>query len=138
VKPRFLTLEDILFLHEDRIARYGGTLGVRDIGLLQSALGMPSVTFSGALLHESMPHMAAAYLFHIAMNHPFLDGNERTALAAAIAFLGVNGWSLDADPDELTETVLGVAAGTISKAALAVFFEEHALLSAHMSERERG
>jgi death-on-curing protein len=126
VKPRFLTLEDVLFLHEDRIARYGGTLGVRDIGLLQSALGMPSATFSGALLHESLPHMAAAYLFHIAKNHPFLDGNKRTALAAAIAFLEINGWSLEADPDELIETVLGVAAGTISKSALAVFFEEHA------------
>jgi death on curing protein len=126
VKPRFLTLEDVLFLHEDRIARYGGTRGVRDIELLQSALGMPSATFSGALLHESMPHMAAAYLFHIAKNRPFLDGNKRTALAAAIAFLEINGWSLDADPDELIETVLGVAAGTISKSALAVFFEEHA------------
>ena len=126
MKLRFLTLEDVLFLHEDRIARYGGMRGVRDIGLLQSALGMPSATFSGALLHESMPHMAAAYLFHIAKNHPFLDGNKRTALAAAIAFLGVNGWSLDADPDELIETVLGMAAGTISKPALAVFFEEHA------------
>ena len=123
--PRFLTLEDVLFLHDDRIARYGGTLGVRDIGLLQSALGMPSATFSGALLHESMPHMAAAYLFHIAKNHPFLDGNRWTALATAIAFLGVNGWLLDADPEELIETVLG-AAGTISKSALAVFFEEHA------------
>ena len=126
MKPRFLILEDVLFLHEDRIARYGGTRGVRDIELLQSALGMPSATFSGALLHESMPHMAAAYLFHIAKNHPFLDGNKRTALAAAIAFLEINGWSLDADPDELIETVLGVAAGTISKPALAVFFEEHA------------
>ena len=124
--PRFLTLEDVLFLHDDRIARYGGTLGVRDIGLLQSALGMPSATFSGALLHESMPHMAAAYLFHIAKNHPFLDGNRWTALATAIAFLGVNGWLLDADPEELIETVLGVAAEKISKSALAVFFEEHA------------
>ena len=126
MKPRFLTLEDVLFLHDDRIARYGGTLGIRDVGLLQSALGMPSATFSGALLHEGMPHMAAAYLFHIAKNHSFLDGNKRTALAAAIAFLGVNGRSLDADPDALIETVLGVAAGTISKSALAVFFEEHA------------
>ena len=124
--PRFLTLEDVLLLHEDRIARYGGTLGVRDIGLLQSALGMPAATFAGAFLHESVPHMAAAYLFHIAKNHPFLDGNKRTALAAAIALLGLNGWSLDVDSDELIETVLGVGASTVSKSALAVFFEEHA------------
>lgn len=126
MRPRFLTLEDVLFLHDDRVTRYGGTPGLRDVELLQSALGVPAATFSGAFLHDSVSHMAAAYLFHIAKNHPFLDGNKRTALAVAIAFLEVNGWSLDADPDELTETVLGVAEGTISKSALAVFFEQHA------------
>jgi prophage maintenance system killer protein len=103
----FLALEDVLLLHEDWIARYGGTLGVRDIGLLQSALGMPAAASPGALLHDSVPHMASAYLVHIAKNHPFLDGNTRTALAAGIAFFGLNAWSLDADPDELIETVLG-------------------------------
>ena len=123
---RFLSLEDVLFLHADRIARYGGPPGVRDVGLLQSALGIPPATFSGSLLHDSIPQMAAAYLFHLAKNHPFFDGNKRTALAAALVFLELNGWSLDADPDELTETVLGVAAGAASKAALAVFFETHA------------
>ena len=123
---RFLTLEDVFFLHRDQITRYGGTHGLRDLGLLESALATPAATFGGDYLHEGLPQMAAAYVFHIAKNHPFLDGNKRTALAAAIAFLGLNGWSLHADPDELADAVLGVAGGTVSKAALAVFFEGHA------------
>ena len=122
---RFLTLEDILFLHQDQIARHGGMAGLRDLGLLEAALATPTMSFGGDYLHDGLPHMAAAYLFHIAKNHPFLDGNKRTALAAAIAFLGINGWVMDADPDELAETVLGVAGGTITKSALAVFFEQH-------------
>jgi death-on-curing protein len=69
--------------------------------------------------------MAAAHLFHIAKNHPFLDGNKRTALAAAIAFLGLNRWVLDADPDEVADVVLAVADGRASKSALTVFFEGH-------------
>jgi death-on-curing protein len=126
VKARFLTLEDILFLHRDQIARYGGMGGVRDMGSLESALATPAATFGGRYLHEGIPHMAAAYLFHIAKNHPLLDGNKRSALAAAIAFLGLNGWILDADPDELTDVVLAVAAGTLTKPRLAVLFESHA------------
>jgi death-on-curing protein len=126
VTPRFLTLEDVLFLHQDQIERYGGMAGLRDLGLLDSALATPAATFAGSHLHESLPHMAAAYVFHIAKNHPFLDGNKRTALAAAIAFLGLNGWILDADPDELAAVVLAVADGTASKSALTVFFEGHA------------
>jgi len=125
VRPRFLGLADVFLIHADRIARYGGMPGVRDVSLLQSALGAPTATFAGALLHESVPQIAAAYLFHIARNHPFLDGNKRTALAAAIVFLELNGWVLEAEPDELTTTVLGVADGTISKPALGVFFEAH-------------
>ncbi|HUG38126.1 MAG TPA: type II toxin-antitoxin system death-on-curing family toxin [Candidatus Limnocylindrales bacterium] len=121
--PRLLSIEDVLLLHESRVTRYGGTPGVRDITLLQSALAVPAATFGGAFLHEGIPQMAAAYLFHIAKNHPFLDGNKRTALAAGIAFLELNGWSLEADPGVLTDTVLGVADGTVSKSALSVFFE---------------
>jgi death-on-curing protein len=126
VTPKFLTIEDLLFLHRDQIARYGGTAGLRDLGLLESALATPAASFGGNYLHEGLPHMAAAYLFHIAKNHPFLDGNKRTALAAAIAFLGLNRWVLDADPDEVADVVLAVADGRASKSALTVFFEGHA------------
>jgi death-on-curing protein len=93
------------------------------MGLLASALGMPSASFDGVFLHTSIAEMAAAYLFHLAQNHPFLDGNKRTALAAALAFLWLNDWRLNAGEDELTELVIGVASGRAGKADAAVFIE---------------
>jgi death-on-curing protein len=70
--------------------------------------------------------MAAAYLFHICRNHPFVDGNKRTALACALAFLRLNNKKIVAPPDDLYDLVIGVAEGKVTKAAVAVFFEEHA------------
>jgi len=93
---------------------------------LQSAIATPMATLGGAFLHESLYEMAAAYLFHLVRNRPFIDGNERTGLMAMLAFLGLNSRRLRADPDELTELVLGAAEGKISKAAIAVFVESHA------------
>lgn len=122
-EPEFLTLEEILALHEDRIRKYGGTTGVRDLDLLRSAMGNAEATFGGVFLHETLFEMAAAYLYGICRNHPFLDGNKRTALACALAFLGLNDVTMRSDPDELYELVIGVAEGRISKAACAVFFE---------------
>jgi death-on-curing protein len=110
----FLTLHDVLTLHASRIARYGGRPGVRDLGLLESALAVPAATFGGRFLHGNLSEMAAAYLFHLVKDHPFIDGNKRTGLAAAIAFLGLNGAELHADPDELADLVVGVAAGNVS------------------------
>ena len=119
--PAFLTLDEVLALHADQIERYGGAPGVRDVALLESALASPRATFAGKHLHATLPEMAGAYLFHLARNHPFVDGNKRTALAAAIAFLGLNGLWLEADPDELVETVLGVARGDVTKAGVAEY-----------------
>jgi death-on-curing protein len=99
---------------------------VRDLGLLSSAVAMPRASFGGELLHQSLFEMAAAYLFHIARNHPFLDGNKRTGLAAALVFLWVNDREIEAGEDELTELVVGVAEGRVSKAEVAVFLEGHA------------
>ncbi|HVV49208.1 MAG TPA: type II toxin-antitoxin system death-on-curing family toxin [Polyangia bacterium] len=124
--PDFLTLDDLLALHADRVERYGGALGVRDMAGLSAALGVPSATFGGAFLHPTLPEMAAAYLFHVSQAHRFVDGNKRAALAAALAFLALNGLELVADPDELYELCMAVAAGTASKAAASVFFVEHA------------
>jgi death-on-curing protein len=120
-EPYFLTLDEALAIHSDQIRRYGGAGGVRDLGLLSSALAMPQASFDGTYLHASRAEMAAAYLFHLAQNHPFVDGNKRTALAAALAFLWLNGERLDAGEDELTELVMGVAAGRLGKADAAVF-----------------
>ena len=121
MKVRFLSLEQVLALHADQIERYGGGLGVRDLGLLQSALAMPKASFSGQYLHPTLHEMAAAYLFHLVQNHPFLDGNKRIGLAATIAFLGLNDTWLEADPTELLETVMKVARGEIGKPEIAVF-----------------
>jgi death-on-curing protein len=126
VKVAFLTLDEVLALHADQIARYGGRPGIRDIGLLESALAAPKATFGGQFLHGELFEMAAAYLFHLVRNHPFADANKRTGLMTMLAFLGLNGRRLDADPAELTELVRGVASGHVSKAEVAVFVRRHA------------
>jgi death-on-curing protein len=119
--PSFLSLDEVLALHADQLRRYGGEAGLRDLGLLESALATPRATFGRAYLHGSLPEMAAAYLFHLVGNHPFVDGTKRIGLAAAIAFLGLNGLWLEADPDLLAEVVLKVARHQASKAEVAEF-----------------
>lgn len=122
----FLTLDEVLGIHADQIRRYGGSPGLRDLRLLQSALGMPETTFEGEFLHGTLFEKAAAYLFHIARNHPFLDGNKRTALMCALVFLGLNDRRLEADPKALYELVDGVATGSMDKAEVAVFLRRNA------------
>lgn len=124
--PIFLTLDEVLALHKDRIERYGGTPGLRDLAALTQALAAASATFGVAYLHGSLPEMAAAYLFHIVTARPFADGNKRTALLLAIVFLGLNDLRL-ADADGVAELVSGVAAGRVSKAEVAVYFQRRVL-----------
>lgn len=123
MKPRFLSLDAVLEIHNQQIAFYGGLDGVRDPGALESAVGTPQATFGGQYLYESTPAMAAAYLFHIAMNHPFLDGNKRAGANAAVTFLYVNDWSLDMDVPGFIDLVMAVASGTMGKAELTKVFE---------------
>ncbi len=125
MNPTFLSPDEVLALHEDQITRYGGRRGVRGLNLLFSALGTPSATFEGVLLHNDLFEMAAAYLYHVARNHPFVDGDKRTALAVALVFLWFNGFRLQADDEALTDLVLRVAAGKATKAEAAVFFKAH-------------
>jgi len=122
IDPLFLTLDEVLGIHADQIRRYGGRPGLRDLGLLQSALAMPETTFGGEFLHGTVFEMAAAYLFHLARNHPFVDGNKRMALMSALVFLGLNGQRLEAESGALYELVDGVAAGSVDKAEVSVFF----------------
>lgn len=126
MRVAFLALDEVLALHADQIARYGGRPGMRDVRLLQSALAAPSATFGEAFLHSSIHEMAAAYLFHVVRNHPFIDGNKRAGLMAMLAFLGLNRVRLRADPDDLAKLVVGVADGRVSKAEIAVFVKTHA------------
>lgn len=124
-QPTFLTLDEVLAIHADQIRRYGGTSGMRDLSLLQSAMGMPETTFGGEFLHASIFEMASAYLFHIARNHPFIDGSKRTALMCALVFLGLNDRRLEAEPAALYDLVSGIAAGQIDKSQVAVFLRGH-------------
>jgi death-on-curing protein len=119
-------LDEVLALHAVQIERYGGRRGVRDLGLLQSALATPAATFGGGFLHPTPFEMAAAYLFHLAGNHPFVDGNERVALAAALVFLRLNGIRIQAKPDDLYRIVMNVAKGTAGKPEVALFLKAHA------------
>nr|MDD5699375.1 type II toxin-antitoxin system death-on-curing family toxin [Victivallaceae bacterium] len=96
MKPEFLSLAEVLEIHQDQLVRYGGEAGIRDLGLLKSAISMPSATYGGEFLHSDIYEMAAAYLFHIVQNHPFLDGNKRTGAVAMLVFLILNGYDFDA------------------------------------------
>ena len=125
----FLTQEEVLRAHETQIARYGGSTGIRDLGLLESALSMPEASFGGTYLHADHYAMAAAYLFHIVSNHPFLDGNKRTGTATALFFLTLNGIDHDIDDDALESLVLSVACGETGKDEIAAFFRKHCPLS---------
>lgn len=124
--PRFLALDEVLALHSDQVLRYGGAQGLRDPGLLSSAIAMPQASYGGAFLHPTLFEMAAAYLFHLTQNHAFVDGNKRIGLAAALVFLHLNGQAVEAPDDDLFSLVLRVAKGAASKAEVAVFLESHA------------
>ena len=112
-------------IHSDQINRYGGTPEIRSAELLESAIEQPRATFADSYLHAFPFEMAAAYLFHIVMNHPFVDGNKRTGTAAALVFLDWNGFAFEARPGELSELTLAVTASTLGKREIAEFFEAH-------------
>ena len=122
--PRFLTLTEVLLILQDQITRYGGEFGVRDLGLLSSAIAVPQASFAGETLHEDQFEMAAAYAFHICQNHPFLDGSKRVALASALVFLDLNGIELQDPKGKLYTLMMGVARGEIGKAEIAAAFRE--------------
>ncbi len=122
---RFLNIKRVLQIHESQIELFGGISGIRDAGLLESALAMPQASFGGIFLHDDMYAKAAAYLFHIVSNHPFLDGNKRTGTATALFFLRLNGIVLNASDAELEAMVLAVASGEKEKDGVTAFFRQH-------------
>ena len=121
----FLTLDDILESHLNQIDTYGGCHGIRDIGLLESAIAQPEASFGGQYLHADIFEMAAAYLYHLVMNHPFVDGNKRVGLEAALIFLEINNENLNASDEELVDLVLKTTASQVGKREIAVFFRSH-------------
>ena len=121
MEPVFLSIDELIAIHRDQIARYGGSEGVRDWGLLQSAIATPAATFGGQFLHADPYEMAAAYLFHIVQNHPFIDGNKRVGAVATYVFLALNGVRLTAENNAYADLVLSVARGETRKSSVAEF-----------------
>lgn len=111
----FLTLAEAIEIHTDQIHRYGGQSGVRDLGLLESALAQPEASFAGAWLHGDIYEMAAAYAYHLCQNHPFVDGNKRTALTTALVFLELNGISILDPRARLENAMIRMASGEMNK-----------------------
>lgn len=123
--PTFLTLEEVLEIHRDQLERYGGRQGVRDIRLLQSAIAAPQAGVGGDYLHDDLFEMAAAYLFHLVRNHPFVDGNNRVGAAAVLVFLSLNSIEVEVQEHKLVNMVQQVAHGRMHKGEVATVFREH-------------
>ena len=123
--PRFLCISQVIDIHQRQIQKFGGTLGIRDEGLLDSALAQPQATFGGELLHSTIYEQAAAYLFHLAMNHPFVDGNKRTAFAIMVTFIELNGYTLNLSQEQAYNLVIGVVQREMTKEELSGFLKVH-------------
>lgn len=120
---KFLPVEMVIAYHDRLIEEHGGLKGIRDMGLLLSALEMPKASMFGTDLHATVFDKAAAYLFHIISNHPFIDGNKRTGGFSAAVFLDINGESTNFSDEKYQELILGVAQGKVKKEEIALFFQ---------------
>jgi death-on-curing protein len=119
MNPEFLEVEDVLEIHELQLQRFGGSAGLRDLGLLESAVSQPKATFGGEFLHEDLFAMIAASLMSLVKNHHFVDGNKRTGLLSALVFLGLNGLTIGLPSHALYEATMSVAEGRFDKQGLA-------------------
>jgi death-on-curing protein len=119
----FLTLDHVLRLHAIQIKQFGGSGGIREIGLIESAIAQPQYCIGGEYRHKTFAEMAAAYLFHLTKNHGFVDGNKRVGSDAALTFLEMNGIDTDRiEEDEMEAITLAVADGTADKQTATAFF----------------
>ena len=119
----FLTVEIVLALHARQLERFGGGAGLRDRGLLESAVAQPQTSFGGTFAHEGLFAMAAAYLFHLVANHAFIDGNKRLGLLAAQVFLHLNGIVILGESEAFYALTMGVAEGRLDKSAVTAELE---------------
>jgi death-on-curing protein len=126
-EPKWLSRLSVVLLHAESVAEHGGREGLRDGGLLQSALARARNLYSYEAVTE-VQRLAAAYGFGIARNHPFLDGNKRTAFLAIGLFLLKNGYVLETDDTEATQTMLALASGALSEAELVEWIRGHSSL----------
>jgi len=119
LEPTFLSLDEVIFLHDEQLVRFGGAAGIRDLDLLASAVGTPQASFGGEFLHPDLFSMAAAYAFHIAQNQPFVDGNKRAGLLSALVFLDLNGMMVSDPEGLLYQAMIDIAERTMDKGGLA-------------------
>ena len=119
IEPTFLTIAEVLEIHRKQLDAHGGIHGIREQSLLESAVMTPQASFGGEYLHKDIYEMAAAYAFHIAENQPFLDGNKRTALVSALAFLDLNGCIILDPAGRLYGMLIGISAHSADKYDLA-------------------
>jgi death on curing protein len=120
----FLELSDVLKIHEQQLEAFGGIHGIRDAGLLESAVATPQATFGGEYLHNDLFEMSAAYAFHISENQPFLDGNKRTALTSALVFLDINGFIIIDEEMKLYQAMIDIANKKVDKYDLALLLRK--------------
>ncbi len=126
---QFLRLIEVLELHRQVIEQSGGAFGIRDVGLLESAIAQPRMTFGGEELYPSLLEKAAALGFSMIMNHPFVDGNKRTGHAATETFLFLNGMEISASVDEQERVVLEIASGELGREAFVEWLQQNTVAS---------
>jgi len=122
---QFIPEEIVLIIHTDLLQRYGGSAGIRDKGLLESAIAQPQMTVGGKYANKTIFDKAAAYGFHVCMNHPFVDGNKRVAFALMDIFLQKNGWDITAREEEVYSMMMSLASGKLSKTELSSWLKNH-------------
>lgn len=122
---KFLRIEEVIYFHDWLIEKYGGLPGIRDLGLLASAIAIAQQSYMGEELHRTLWEKAAAYFFHIIKNHPFLDGNKRTGVFVCLIFLERNNVTINFDENILEELAVSIASNKISKTELAIILEKN-------------
>ena len=126
--PNFLLLEEVLEIQRNQVDLYGGSHGVKDHGMLESALAQPAASFGGEFLHKDIIEMAGAYCFHLIENHPFNDGNKRVGIVATLIFLEMNDYEFDVSEEILEKFVLDVASGKLTKTEVTKFIKQNSKL----------
>jgi len=124
-EPVWIQQRVVINAHEESLAEHGGPSGIRDLGMLESALARAKNLFAYSELEPSLTRLAAAYAFGITANHPFVDGNKRTALITSVTFLRLNGLRLTADRADIYRMFYGLAAGSVGEDEMAAWFEKN-------------
>ncbi len=123
----FLKISQVLFIHDQMVKRFGGSHGIRDIGLIESAVARPQATFGGKHLYSSLFDRAAALLQSLLKKHPFVDGNKRTALVSAGVFLKKNGYKLINNHKQEVEFAIRVDNGNLTVEQISKWLKEHSV-----------